>query len=101
MNKKKEYEARVREKLNELEAEIDALRDHVKAMEAELLPEHEEHFQRLHNLEAATKAKFQELVESSEEAYESLQDKLEDYWASLGREVRAFDQKVKEQDRNA
>ncbi len=98
MSKKRDYENKVREKLNELEAEIEALREHVKEMEAELLPEQEEHFQRLHKLEAATKAKFRELVESGEEAYESVRSNLEEYWSSLGREVKAFDKKIKDGD---
>ncbi|MCG8415653.1 MAG: hypothetical protein MI746_15665 [Pseudomonadales bacterium] len=96
MSKKRDYEDKVREKLNELEAEIEALREHVKEMEAELLPEHEEHFERLHALQAVTKAKFKELVDSSEETYDTVRSKLEEYWSSLGREVKAFDQKVKD-----
>ena len=97
MTSKKQYEEQVREKLKQLESEIDALRDHVKTIEHELLPEHKEHFQKLHELEAATKAKFAELLESSEEAFESARDNLEEYWSSLGREVKAFDLKIKEE----
>ena len=96
MTSKKQYEEQVREKLQQLESEIEALRDHVKNIEHELLPEHKEHFQKLHELESATKAKFEELVESSDEAFESVRDNLEEYWSSLGREVKAFDQKLKE-----
>lgn len=96
MSSKKQYEEQVAEKLRQLESEIDALRAHIKSIEHELAPEHREQFQKLHELESATKAKFQELVESSDEAFDSMRENLEEYWSSLGREIKAFDLKINE-----
>jgi prefoldin subunit 5 len=96
MSSKKQYEEQVAAKLKQLESEVDALRDHIKSIEHELAPEHREQFQKLQELEAATKAKFDELVESGDEVFDSMRENLEEYWSSLGREIKAFDLKIKE-----
>lgn len=98
MSSKKQYEEQVAEKLKQLESEVDALRAHIKAIEHELTSEHKEQFQKLHELEATTRAKFEELVESGDEAFDSMRENLEEYWSSLGREIKAFDLKIKDRD---
>lgn len=93
---RKQYQQEVKEKLEELAGEIDQLRDHIKQMEAELDDEHHEAFAKLHELQEDTRRVFHELVEASDESYEATKTKMEDYWSSLGREIKAFDRKIKD-----
>lgn len=93
---RKQYEKEVKEKLEELASEIDQLRAHLKQMEDELDDEHHEAFAKLHELQEDTRRIFHELVEASDESYESAKAKMEDYWSSLGREIKAFDRKIKD-----
>lgn len=91
MSRRKLYEEQVREKLRELEAEVDRLKAQIKSTEAELLPEQHSKMESLHSLQEETKAKFGELVEASDEAWEELQDGVEQYWRALGNELKAYD----------
>lgn len=91
MSKRKAYEEQVREKLKELEAEVDRLKEQIKSTEAELLPEHHSKLETLHSLQEETKAKFNELVDASDEAWEELQDGVEKYWKALGNELKAYE----------
>ena len=95
MSSRKQYQQRVKEKLQELELEVDRLRAQIKDVEEELVPEQHEHFQRLHAMLEKTRTKFNELVDASDDSFDSLKDNMEDYWSSLGREIKAFDQKLK------
>jgi chromosome segregation ATPase len=97
MSSRKQYEEKVKQKLQELELEIEKLKAQLKEVEAELVPEHHEKFQELHALQNKAKQKFDELVEAGDDAFESLQENMEEYWSSLGREIKAFD--IKFQDR--
>ena len=91
MSKRKLYEDQVREKLKELEGEVDKLKAKIESTEAELLPEHHSKIESLHALQAETKAKFDELLEAGDEAWEELQDGVEKYWKALGNELKAYD----------
>lgn len=91
MSKRKLYEDQVREKLKELEAEVDKLKAKIENTEAELLPEHHSKIEALHALQEETKAKFSELLESGDEAWEGLQGGVEKYWRALGNELKAYD----------
>lgn len=91
---RKKYEEDVRKKLDELAAEIDQLGQHIKQIEDELDDEHHEHFAKLHDLQDETRRIFHEMVEASDEAYESAKTRLENYWSTLGREIKAYDRKL-------
>lgn len=91
MSKRKLYEDQVREKLRELEAEVDKLKAKIENTEADLLPEHRSKMEALHSLQEETKAKFSELLEAGDEAWEGLQDGVEKYWRALGNELKAYE----------
>ncbi|MDA1369698.1 MAG: hypothetical protein O2971_02920 [Proteobacteria bacterium] len=91
MSRRKEYEENVQEKLKELEAEIVKLKCHVKEVEAELLKKHHKKFEELHILQAKAKDKFAELLEAGDDAFDHLQENMEEYWNSVGREMKAFE----------
>lgn len=95
---RKQYEEDVRKKLDELAKEIDQLSQHIKSIEHELDDEHHEGFAKLRDLQADTSRLFHELLEAGDDAFASAQSKLEDYWSTLGREIKAYDQKLKGKD---
>ncbi|NKB33638.1 MAG: hypothetical protein GKR91_11125 [Pseudomonadales bacterium] len=94
MSQRKQYEVKVKQKLEDLEREIDKLKDQVEEMAEDLVSEEHENLQKLQALSKKTRGKFEELLEASDEAFETMQDNLEEYWASVGREMKAFDVKV-------
>ena len=77
MSKRKLYEDQVREKLRELEAEVDKLKAKIENTEADLLPEHRSKMEALHSLQEETKAKFNELLEAGDEVSPVL--RIEEY----------------------
>jgi|FLOH01.1.fsa_nt_gi chromosome segregation ATPase len=91
MSKRKLYEDQVREKLQQLEGEIDRLKQQIKNAETELLPERHSKIESLHSLKEETKEKFQELLAASDDAWEELQEGVEHYWKALGNELKAYD----------
>ena len=91
MSSRKEYEQKVKQKLEDLEREIDVLRHKVKNTEAELVPEQHSRVEKLHDLKEEAKEKLSELMEASDDAWEELQEGVEHYWKSLGNELKAFD----------
>ncbi|GAB5500892.1 MAG: hypothetical protein PsegKO_32030 [Pseudohongiellaceae bacterium] len=93
---RKKYEQEIKNKLDELSAEINDLKAHVDKVEHELDDEHHEAFAKIRDLQDDTKRIFHEMREAGDESFHSLQHKMEDYWASLGREVKAFDRKLKD-----
>jgi len=93
---RKKYEQEVQQKLDALTAEINDLKAHIEKLEHDLDDEHHEAFAKLRDLEDDTKRVFHEMVEAGDDSYHKLQSRLEDYWSSLGREVKAFDRKLKD-----
>lgn len=91
MSNRKEYEKKVKEKLEELEKEVDALREKISSAGAELAPEQHPKVETLHKLKEEAKEKFNELLEAGDDAWENLQEGVEHYWTALGNELKAFD----------
>ena len=89
MSSRKDYEEKLKSKLELLEQDIDALKAKVKEVEGDL--EHEEQVEKLHKMKEEAKQKFHELIEASDDAWEDLQDGVEHYWTALGNEVKAFE----------
>jgi molecular chaperone GrpE (heat shock protein) len=91
MSNRREYEQRVKARFEELEAEIEVLRKHVLDAEAELGPEHHRRVLELQQLKETAKEKMHELLDASDDAWESLQGGMEHYYTALGNELKAFD----------
>jgi len=91
MSSRKDYEAKVRAKMAELEAEVERLQLHIKQTEEELLPEHHEKMDEIKELASKARGKLAELAEASDDSWEHLQEGLEHYWKSLGNELKAFE----------
>jgi hypothetical protein len=96
MSQRHEIEEKVRQKLKELESEIESLREQLEGITAELLPDHEDRFKKLHALHDKSCNKLDELLEASDESFEAVQETMEEYWSSVGREMRAFDLKLRD-----
>ena len=93
---RKKYEEEAREKLKELEAEVDRLREHIKEAEQALEPKHHEGMEKLIELHTQVKDVFHEMLDAGDDAFESAQSRMEQYWSSLGREIKAYDQTLKD-----
>lgn len=93
---RKQYEQEVQKKLDELSAEIDELKAHIDKVEHELDDEHHEAFAKLRDLEDDTRRVFHEMMAAGDESFHNLQKQLEEYWSSLGREIKAYDRKLKD-----
>lgn len=91
MSRRKNYEAEVKAKLEDLERDIDVLRAKVKQAERELAPEHHKQVEKLARLKDEARVKLHELLQASDDAWEGLQEGVEHYWTALGNEVKAFD----------
>jgi len=90
MNKRKVFEDKVKHKLQDLEKEVDRLKDEIKNDGAKLLPEHLSKMESLHAMMDESREKFHELVDASDEAFEGLQEGMEHYWIALGNELKAY-----------
>ena len=90
------YEEQLQKKLHDLEVEVDRLQAHIKAMSSELEAEHHKKFADLRDLHARTRHAFHQLLNASDKKFESAKSNLEGYWNSLGREIKAYDRKLKE-----
>ena len=93
--KRAKYEEDVRNKLHDLEVEVDRLQAHIKAMSSELEAEHHHKFAELKDLQARASKKYQQLLSASDKKFDSIKANLDEYWASLGREIKAYDRKLK------
>jgi peptidoglycan hydrolase CwlO-like protein len=92
MSGRKEYEQKVKQKLEDLEREIDALREKVKSTEAELTSDHHGRMEKLHELKEEVADKIDDLLEAGDDAWEEIQEGVEHYWKALGNELKAFDE---------
>lgn len=94
---RKEYEDTCRTRLEEMEREVERLRAHIKEIEAEHGEdtEHHRHFQQIHGMNEDAKRTYQDLQKADDKTYDNHKSKLEQYWSSLGREIKAYDQKLK------
>ena len=90
MKSRKEYEKAARARLDELEAEVSKLRKQASHVREEFIEEHREKMDELHELNAKAREKFDELVDASEEVWKETQKGLEQYWTSLGNELKAY-----------
>jgi predicted nuclease with TOPRIM domain len=91
---RKQHEEDVKKKLDELAEDIERLSRHLKDIEHELDDEHHEGLAKLKDLQDETRRLFHEMVDAGDEAYDSVRSRMEQYWTTLGREIKAYDRKL-------
>ena len=89
MTSRKEYEKKVKSRLEELERDIEHLKVKVRTAEADLTEQ--ARVAKLHAMKEEAKEKLDELLNAEDDAWEDLQTGLESYWRSLGNELKAYE----------
>ncbi len=92
---RKNYEEEIADRLKILDAAVQQLREDLDKLEDEMSEEQKAQFSQLDNLHKRSKSTFKELVQASDEKFDDVQDRMEQYWRSLGREIKAFDDQLR------
>ncbi len=89
MSSRKNYEEKLKFKLEQLERDIEELMAKVKDVEDDL--EHEKKVEKLRDMKDEARKRLHQLMKASDDAWEDLQEGAEHYWSALGNEVKAFE----------
>jgi len=92
---RKNYEEEIADRLKILETAVHQLREELNKLDDELSEDQIAQFSELDELRKRSRSTFQELVDASDEKFDDVQDRMEQYWRSLGREIKAFDDQLK------
>ena len=95
MSKKAALEKKLEAQLELWSARLKVLKAQVKKLDAKSEARRHEHIEKLHSMEIEARKKLDELKNAGENTWEHIEEGANKFWASLGRELKAYDESPK------